>query len=69
MTAAPSSRRPQHPARAIACPHCNASVGQPCTVPSNRRPLPAPHQARIDALAPATPAPAGAWPTTNGDAA
>jgi hypothetical protein len=66
MTAAPSGRRPPHPARAIPCPRCHAPVGQPCTIPSNGRPLPAPHQARIDALAPTAPAPAGTWPTTDG---
>lgn len=58
-------RRPQHPARAIPCPHCHAPIGQTCTVPSNGKPLggQASHDARTQALTPAVRPGAGTWPT------
>lgn len=41
----------QHPARAIACPHCGAAPHRPCRIPSRGVPLAQPHQQRIAARA------------------
>ncbi|MFF8997109.1 hypothetical protein ACF1GW_30755 [Streptomyces achromogenes] len=40
-----------HPARSIACPHCHAPVGRPCTLRTTGQYLPAPHPRRINAWA------------------
>jgi hypothetical protein len=47
-------RSPQHPARAVACPHCGAHAHAPCTTISKRRLTPQPHPSRISAWARAT---------------
>lgn len=44
-------RAQQHPARAVACPHCGAGERRPCTTPSKRRVMTLPHPARISAWA------------------
>lgn len=44
-------RAQQHPARAVACPHCGAAEHRPCTSPSKRRVLTLPHPARVSAWA------------------
>lgn len=42
-----SLRAAQHPARAVACPRCGAHEHRPCTTPSKKRLLPAPHPVRV----------------------
>lgn len=42
-------RARQHPARAVACPHCGAHEHRPCTTVSKRRLMPEPHPGRISA--------------------
>lgn len=44
-------RAGQHPARAIACPHCGAGAHKPCQIPSRGAPLAQVHQQRIAARA------------------
>jgi hypothetical protein len=44
-------RAPQHPARAVECPHCGAHPHAPCTTISKRRRLDQPHPGRITAWA------------------
>lgn len=44
-------RAGQHPARAIACPHCGAAAHKPCHIPSRGVPLAQVHQQRIAARA------------------
>lgn len=41
----------QHPARAVACPHCGAHDRQPCTTISGRHRLEQPHTVRVAAWA------------------
>ncbi|WP_425608792.1 zinc finger domain-containing protein [Streptomyces albipurpureus] len=43
---------PRHvPTRlSVRCPWCHAPTGEPCTVPSNGRRLPTPHDARLTAV-------------------
>lgn len=40
-------RAPQHPARAVDCPHCGAHDRGPCMSRTGRRRMPEPHPARI----------------------
>ncbi|GHH30041.1 hypothetical protein [Streptomyces rubradiris] len=40
-----------HPARTIACPHCHAPAGRPCTLRTTGQHLPEPHPKRISAWA------------------
>jgi len=42
---------PQHPSRAIACPHCRVEAKAACTTVSGRRRLTEPHPGRITAWA------------------
>jgi hypothetical protein len=44
-------RAKQHPARAVACPHCGAAAHRPCTTPSKRRVLAQPHPQRVSTWA------------------
>lgn len=43
-----------HPARTIACPHCHALAGRPCTLRTTGRHLDKPHPQRVSAWAQAT---------------
>ncbi len=47
-------RAPQHPARAVECPHCGAHEHAPCTTVSKRRRKTEPCPSRITAWARAT---------------
>lgn len=47
-------RAVQHPARAVACPHCGAAERRPCTTISGRRRKPEPCPARVSAWVRAT---------------
>lgn len=42
-------RAKQHPARAVACPHCGALEHRPCRSLSRTRLMPEPHPSRITA--------------------
>lgn len=42
-------RAPQHPARAVECPHCGARPHRPCTTVSGRRRKTEPCPARVTA--------------------
>ncbi|MGX1129941.1 hypothetical protein RKD49_002131 [Streptomyces glaucescens] len=44
-------RAKQHPARAVACPHCGAAPHRPCVVRSRGTVLTQPHPGRISAWA------------------
>lgn len=44
-------RAGQHPARAVACPWCDAAEHRPCRSQSRARLLPEPHPARVSAWA------------------
>lgn len=44
-------RAGQHPARAIACPHCGATAHKPCRIPSRGVPMAKIHQQREAARA------------------
>lgn len=72
-------RARQHPARAVACPHCGANAHRPCTTPSKRHLLTEPHPQRVTAwvretaccpacqVEPGTPCHTGGWPLAGGD--
>jgi hypothetical protein len=47
-------RAGQHPARAVACPHCGAHVHQPCQLRKSGKHLPKVHTQRIATWARAT---------------
>ncbi|KOV86184.1 hypothetical protein ADL02_19590 [Streptomyces sp. NRRL WC-3723] len=40
-----------HPARQVACPHCHAPAGKPCTLRTTGRLLPEPHPQRVSTWA------------------
>lgn len=44
-------RAAQHPARAVACPHCGAAAHRPCALRKTGRLLPDPHPQRVSAWA------------------
>ncbi|APE21360.1 MULTISPECIES: zinc finger domain-containing protein [Streptomyces] len=47
-------RAGQHPARSVACPHCDAAPHRPCRVKATGHPLPDIHPARRSAWAETT---------------
>ncbi|MER5902971.1 hypothetical protein ABT150_23175 [Streptomyces mirabilis] len=44
-------RAKQHPARAVACPHCGAAAHRPCFLRKSGRILTSPHPQRVSAWA------------------
>jgi hypothetical protein len=44
-------RAPQHPARAVECPHCGAAAHRPCRLRTTGRLLTQPHPQRVSAWA------------------
>lgn len=44
-------RAKQHPARAVACPHCGAAAHRPCVLRTRNQVLTQPHPQRVSAWA------------------